>query len=60
MKLVYPLVFLFLGFALTMFGALFKLESWEGASEMLVLGTISGVLGMGLLIYRSIRMQDKV
>jgi hypothetical protein len=59
MKLAYPLVFLFLGFALTLFGALFKLESWEGASEMLIFGTISGVLGVGLLIYRALQMQNK-
>jgi hypothetical protein len=60
MKLVYPLTILFVGFALTMFGALFKLESWEGASEMLIFGTIFHVLGIGLLIYRAIRKLDKV
>ncbi|MBN8677823.1 MAG: hypothetical protein J0M29_06325 [Chitinophagales bacterium] len=59
MKLVYPLSLLFMGIALTFFGALFKLESWEGASEMLIFGTISTVAGIGLLIYRAIRLNDK-
>lgn len=59
MKLIYPLTFLFLGVAFTLFGAFFKLESWEGASEMLLFGTISGVLGMSLLFYRAIQNQNK-
>ncbi|MBL7807802.1 MAG: hypothetical protein JNN28_08320 [Saprospiraceae bacterium] len=59
MKLVYPLTFLFLGIALTFFGSLFKLESWEGASEMLIVGTICSVVAIGLLFYRALKKQDK-
>jgi hypothetical protein len=53
MKLYISLLLLFLGFAFTIFGALFKLESWEGASQMLFFGAASSVLGTGLLIYRA-------
>jgi uncharacterized membrane protein len=45
MKLYIPLLLLFLGFAFTIFGALFKLESWEGASQMLFFGAV--VFGLG-------------
>ncbi len=60
MKLVYPLTILFIGIALTFFGALFKLESWEGASEMLIVGTIAQVVAIGLLFYRALKNQNKV
>jgi uncharacterized membrane protein len=60
MKLVYPLTILFIAIALTFFGALFKLDSWEGASEMLILGIIAQLVAIGMLFYRAIKNQNKI
>lgn len=43
------------GFILTVIGALFKLESWPYASELLIIGLPLKVLAMFLLIVKLLR-----
>jgi len=58
MKLQYPILFLFLGFALMLFGALLKLESRPYAIEMLTLGLILDLVGMGMLLFRYFKQKS--
>jgi hypothetical protein len=48
--LIYAVILMIIGMALTVLGALFKLESWAGASEMLLVGTLAWLVAMLMLI----------
>ncbi|MFN0035496.1 MAG: hypothetical protein ACKVUS_10525 [Saprospiraceae bacterium] len=52
MKLKYALLIFLAGFILIVLGMLFKLESWEFASELLIAGLILKFIGGILLIYK--------
>ncbi|MDX1911428.1 MAG: hypothetical protein SFV22_08090 [Saprospiraceae bacterium] len=52
MKYLIPAFALFLGMCLTFLGALFKLESWANATEMLLAGVLLQVTGGGYLLYK--------
>ena len=59
MKPIYAILILLLGCLLTFLGTLLKKESWEGASSMLGIGTLTLLLGAGSLIYqRNARSKD--
>jgi hypothetical protein len=48
--LIYAIILMIIGMALTVLGALFKLESWEGATTMLSVGTLAWLAAMLMLI----------
>lgn len=48
--LISAIILMILGMMLTLLGALFKLESWEGATMLLSAGTIAWLVAMLLLI----------
>jgi hypothetical protein len=52
MKIKHILVIFILGFMITSLGALFKLESWPYASELLIIGLPMKVLAGLLLIVK--------
>ncbi len=58
MKLKYILSILLLGFITVFIGALFKLESYPYASELLLLGFSLKVLAAGLLIVKLLMNKD--
>ncbi|AUC82006.1 hypothetical protein CW733_07660 [Lacinutrix sp. Bg11-31] len=49
-QFVLPLVIFILGIILTIIGALFKIQHWPYAPQILTLGTIVEVIGLLLLI----------
>lgn len=52
MKLKYALLILVAGFIVVTLGALFKLESWEYASELLIIGLALKFIGGILVLYK--------
>lgn len=52
MKFLLPALMIFVGMCLTFFGALFKLESWANATEMLLAGLVLQMCGGGYLLYK--------
>jgi len=55
MKLKFALLIFISGFFLTIFGLLFKLESWEMASEMLVAGLLAQMLGIIFIVLNAMK-----
>jgi len=47
---IVPLVFFFLGMAITIIGALFKIMHWPGANFMLTIGMITEAIALITLI----------
>ena len=60
MKLKYILVLFILGFLVTVLGALFKLESWPYASELLMIGLpLKALAGLLLIVKLLMNKTDK-
>lgn len=57
MKLKISILALVAGFFLTLFGALFKLESREGSSEMLVAGLAVQMIGIIGVVLNALKKQ---
>lgn len=55
MKIKHILVLFIFGFIVTVIGALFKLESWPYASELLIIGLPLKALALLLLIIKLLR-----
>jgi len=55
MKLKFALLIFIAGFFLTLFGLLFKLESWELATEMLVAGLLAQMVGVVFIVLNAMK-----
>ncbi|WP_299385255.1 hypothetical protein [uncultured Lacinutrix sp.] len=49
-QFILPLIIFILGIILTIIGALFKIQHWPYASQILTLGTIAEVIGLVFFI----------
>ena len=49
-QLIIPLILFILGMIFTISGALFKIQHWQFASQLLTIGTILEVFGLLILI----------
>jgi hypothetical protein len=59
MKRIFGVLLLIIGSVLSFLGMLFKLESWELANEMLLLGVVLGVVGGIMLFSKAISQMGK-
>ncbi len=58
MKIKHLLIFIIFGFIFTVIGALFKIQHWPYASEILTIGTLIKVI-FGILLIWKILTTDK-
>jgi hypothetical protein len=49
-QFIIPLILFLLGMICTILGALFKIQHWSYASELLTIGSLFEVLGLSILI----------
>jgi len=58
-QFVTPLILFILGIIFTILGALFKIQHWQFASEILTIGALLEVLGLLVLIFILIKYYMK-
>ena len=58
-KHIIPLILFLIGFALTIFGALFKIQHWPYGSEILTFGMLFQILAVVILIISLIKFYNQ-
>lgn len=58
-QIIFPIIFILFGLSLTILGALFKIQHWQFASELLTFGMFLKVFGILFLIIKLISHAKK-